>query len=143
VVDDNAAFRNSFRKLLVKVPAVGEILEAADGESATEQVKLSAPDLVFMDITMPHLDGIEATRRILEEHPNTKIVMLTVHANRAFLEKSMEAGALGYLVKRSIHEELAQAVEKIMNGETYVSKTMENNLEPKKYDRRKGGNQND
>ena len=125
VADDHTAFRASFRKMLARLPPVGEILEAADGESAIEQVKQGAPDLVFMDITMPRMDGIEATRRILEEHPNTKIAILTVHANKTLLEKCMEMGACGYLVKNSVHEELAQAVEKIMNGELYVTEEME------------------
>ena len=106
-------------------------------------VDQDAPDLVFMDISMPWLDGIEATRRILRDHPKMKIAMLTIHANQAFLEKSMEAGAIGFLDKKSIHEELVQAVEKIVNDETYVSKTMKDSLKPNKHNRRTGGYQNE
>lgn len=132
VVDDNAAFRASFRKLLAKLPEVEDIIEAEDGEGAIQKVKDDVPDLIFMDITMPGMDGFEATHCILQEHPNAKIAILTVHANMALLHKSIEVGACGYILKNSIHEELSQTVEKIMSKEIFVSKTMEDFLNPKK-----------
>ncbi|MFH1740842.1 MAG: response regulator transcription factor [bacterium] len=121
IADDSATFRSSFVRILKNLPFAGEVVEAKDGESAIQSARQHLPDLIFMDITMPGLSGIEATRRILGEFPETKIVMVTVHANRALLKESLEAGASGYLIKKDIYMELAPAVEKIMNNEQFIS----------------------
>lgn len=126
IVDDHAPFRTGFRDLLQTIPGIGIIVEADSGDMAISLANEKRPDLIFMDISMPHIDGIEATRRILSEHPAMKIAMLSVHANKTFLEKCMEAGARGYLVKKSLHGELAQAIEMIMKDELFVSKTIAN-----------------
>ena len=88
-------FGNYFQQLSL----IEEILEVEDGSSAIQLIKKENPELVFMDITMPHIDGIEATRQILHNRPKTRIIILTVHANKALLEQARKAGACGYLVK--------------------------------------------
>jgi len=80
-----------------------------------------SPDVVIMDITMPHLDGIEATRGILTESPETKVIALSIHGGKRFVENMLQAGAAGYVLKDSVPEELVDAVRTVLRGEKYLS----------------------
>ncbi|HQH70592.1 MAG TPA: response regulator transcription factor [bacterium] len=121
IVDDHAMFRARLRSMLDNLPIAGRILEAEDGENAVRLAKEQAPDLIFMDIAMAGMNGIEATRRILRESPTAKVIMVTVHAKNSFVEESLAAGASGYLIKKHIHEELAPAIEKVLKNEMFIS----------------------
>ena len=123
IVDDHAVFRNSLRQALKKLSFAGEIIEAEGGTSAIQLANEHAPDLIFMDIIMPGITGIEAARRILSEKPGTRIIMVIANASRALQQESLDAGALGYLVKKDIHTELGPAVEKVMDDRQFVSES--------------------
>ena len=96
---------------------------AEGGTSAIQLANEHAPDLIFMDIIMPGITGIEAARRILSEKPGTRIIMVIANASRALQQESLDAGALGYLVKKDIHTELGPAVEKVMDDRQFVSES--------------------
>jgi DNA-binding NarL/FixJ family response regulator len=95
--------------------------EAGGGRKALEQVRRLSPDVVVMDITMPELDGIEATRAILGEFPETKVIALSIHGGKRFVENMLQAGAAGYVLKDSVPEELVDAVRAVLRGEKYLS----------------------
>jgi DNA-binding NarL/FixJ family response regulator len=95
--------------------------EAGDGDKAIEEVARSRPDVVVIDIAMPGMNGVEATRRIAVETPNTKVVALSMNADRQYVIAMLEAGAVAYLLKNAASEELLIALDVVTRGETYLS----------------------
>jgi LuxR family maltose regulon positive regulatory protein len=121
LVDDHALMRRGLRTLLEEEKGLRVVGEAGDGREALEKVRTLSPDVVVMDITMPHLDGIEATRGILTESPETKVIALSIHGGKRFVENMLQAGAAGYVLKDSVPEELVDAVRTVLRGEKYLS----------------------
>ena len=121
LVDDHALMRSGIRTLLEAEKGLRVVGEAGDGREALEEVRRLSPDVVVMDITMPHLDGIEATRGILTESPETRVIALSIHGGKRFVENMLGAGAAGYVLKDSVPEELVDAVRTVLRGEKYLS----------------------
>ncbi len=126
VVDDHAPFREAFRKILQKNALGEEIFEADNGDSAIQMTHEHHPDLIFMDIAMPK-DGFTATEAIHQQWPEIKIIILTAHATKSYQEKAFDLGAVGFLVKKSVKQELVDAFGTIMNGDRYISRDIEIN----------------
>ncbi len=124
LVDDHALFRKGVVSLLASCPDIEVVGEAADGAEAVGRVGELMPDVILMDIHMPSLDGLEATRRIKAEHPYVKIVMLTVAEEDRSLFDAIKAGANGYLLKRVEPEEFLSMVRGISRGEAPISRRM-------------------
>ncbi len=124
LVDDHALFRKGVASLLASCPDIEVVGEASDGAEAVGRVGELMPDVVLMDIHMPSLDGLEATRRIKAEHPYVKIVMLTVAEEDRSLFDAIKAGAHGYLLKRVEPEEFLSMVRGISRGEAPISRGM-------------------
>jgi DNA-binding NarL/FixJ family response regulator len=120
IVEDHTIVREGLRPLL-EGKGVEVIGEAADGLEAVRLVKELAPQVVIMDVALPRLGGIEASRRIVKGNPDMKIIMLTIHDEPQYVFKSLEAGARGYLVKEAPLEELMTAIKAVIKGETYLS----------------------
>jgi DNA-binding NarL/FixJ family response regulator len=95
---------------------------ANDGLQAIHLVRKLKPDVVVMDITMPYMNGIDATRKIISESPGTKIIALSMHSEWAYVANMIEAGASGYMLKENILEELQKAITIVAEGGTYISK---------------------
>lgn len=113
VVDDHAIIRDGIRSLLSRQARIEVVGEAGDGETALEKVAQEKPDVVLMDITMPGMDGLEATRRIREAHPETRILILTQHDNKEYVLSAIEAGAAGYVPKKAGGAELVTAIRSV------------------------------
>jgi DNA-binding NarL/FixJ family response regulator len=120
IVEDHTIVREGLRPLL-EGQGVEFIGEAGDGLEAVKIAKELAPQVVIMDVALPSLGGIEATRRIVKGNPDMKVIMLTIHDEPPYVFKSLEAGARGYLVKEAPLEELMTAIKAVMRGETYLS----------------------
>jgi DNA-binding NarL/FixJ family response regulator len=121
LAEDHAIVREGLRSLLEKQPEIEIVGEAEDGRAAVERVRELLPDVVIMDITMPNLNGVEATRQITKEFPQIKIIALSVHSNRGFVADMLEAGAAGYVLKDCLFDELVQAIQAVIGGKTYLS----------------------
>jgi DNA-binding NarL/FixJ family response regulator len=113
--------RDGLRSLLANVPDVDVVGEASDGRMALELVRTLRPDVVVMDVGMPDLNGVEATRQIRAENGKVKVVALSTHTDRRFVHHMLEAGACGYVLKISAHQELVRAVLAANDGCTYLS----------------------
>jgi len=120
LVEDHTIVREGLRPLL-EGRGIEVIGEAEDGLEAVKIAKELNPQIVIMDVALPRLGGIEATRRILKAKPDIKVVMLTIHDEPQFVYKALEAGAGGYLVKEAPLDELMNAIKAVMRGETYLS----------------------
>ena len=120
LVEDHTIVREGLRPLL-EGRGIEVIGEAGDGLEAVKIAKELNPQIVIMDVALPRLGGIEATRRILKAKPDIKVVMLTIHDEPQFVYKALEAGAGGYLVKEAPLDELMNAIKAVMRGETYLS----------------------
>ncbi|HET6442988.1 MAG TPA: response regulator, partial [candidate division Zixibacteria bacterium] len=110
--------------LITEEPDMQVVGEAWDEQTAINQVRKLAPDVVVMDIQMPGKDGIEATRRISSKFPDTKIIALSIHGERHFVEDMLQAGASGYVLKESIPEELVDGIKSVAQGEVYLSEAV-------------------
>ena len=128
LVDDHPVFRQGLNTLLGQENDLSVVAEANDGNEAIEAVKLHAPDLVVMDITMPNLDGIEATRKILSTAQDTKVVALSVHSGKQFVRDMIKAGASGYILKESVPEEMIAGIRSVLKGDIYLSSSISNML---------------
>jgi len=117
IADDHALFREGLRALLATIPDLEVVAEAADGETALAQVASAQPQVVLMDINMPGLNGIEATRQILQAHPSLGIIMVTMLEDDASVFAAMKAGARGYVLKGARHEDILQAIRAVASGQ--------------------------
>ena len=120
LADDHQVFREGIRLLLEKVPDMEMIGEADDGEEAVTKVSQLMPDVVLMDITMPKLNGLEATRQIKQKHPSIKVLILTMHETDQYLSAMLEVGVSGYLVKTTTSRELISAIKAVHQGDVYL-----------------------
>lgn len=121
LVDDHAMFREGVRSLLEGEPDLEVVGEVEDGRQAVQTALTLAPDVVLMDITMPQLDGIEATRQIRSQNDAIKVLILTMHDNEDVFFRSISAGASGYVLKRSGGVELMSAIRSTHEGHSYLS----------------------
>ena len=128
ICDDHALFRRGLKMVLEAEDDIDVVAEAEDGESAVAGVTEHVPDVVLMDVRMPTVDGIEASRRISEQVPTTRIVMLTVSDEEADLYEAIKAGATGYLLKEISIEEVASAVRAVVAGQSLISPSMASKL---------------
>jgi DNA-binding NarL/FixJ family response regulator len=128
LADDHPIVRNGIKAELESMPGVMIVAEAEDGREALSLVKEHQPDLVFMDISMQGMNGIEATGRIAREHPQTRVVILSMHQNEEYYWQALRAGASGYLLKKAATAELPTAVRQVMGGEIYLSKEISDRL---------------
>ncbi|TET42083.1 MAG: response regulator transcription factor [Dehalococcoidia bacterium] len=123
IVDDHTLVRDGIRALLALVADVEVVGEAANGKEAIEKVKELAPDVVLMDLAMPIMGGLEATRRIRREFPGTKVLALTQYDDSEYVIPIIEAGACGFVTKMVAFSELASAIQTAYNGESFLSPT--------------------
>lgn len=121
LAEDHTIVRKGLFALLKDVDDIVVLGEAADGREAVIKADDLRPDVIVMDITMPLLSGLEATRQITERHPDIHIIILTMHANEEYILRTFQAGATGYLVKASAPNELVQAIHAAKNGQIYLS----------------------
>ncbi|GAH47119.1 unnamed protein product, partial [marine sediment metagenome] len=113
LADDHQLFRQGMRSLLANDAGIEVIGEAENGRSAVELARQLAPDVIVMDISMPDLNGIEATRQIAARAPRTRVLALSMHSDRRFVTGILAAGAAGYLLKDSAFEELCRAIHAV------------------------------
>jgi DNA-binding NarL/FixJ family response regulator len=121
VADDHKIVREGLVRLLEEREDFSVVGEASDGEEAVRMVLEKKPDVVIMDIWMPRLGGIDATRRIGKKGSKSKILVLSMHENRTYVEEVLRAGAAGYIVKNSAPEDLMEAIDAVCAGASYLS----------------------
>jgi len=121
VVDDHTIVRHGIYALLGLMSDIELVGEAVNGREALEKVKKLMPNIVLMDIAMPLMDGLEATRRICREFPKTKVIALTQYYDREFVFSVIEAGARGFISKTAASSELASAIRSVYRGDSYLS----------------------
>jgi two-component system response regulator NreC len=121
VADDHSIIRQGLCALLEKLPDVEVVGAVKDGRKAIELVGELKPDIVIMDVTMPNLNGIDATRKILEQRRDVKVIALSMHSSRRFVAEMLKAGASGYLLKECLFDELIEAIQTVLAGGTYLS----------------------
>ncbi len=121
LVDDHAIIRQGLASLLEKQPDIEVVGSVEDGRKAVDIARELAPDLVIMDISMPNLNGIDATRKIIGEMGDVKIIALSIHSSRHFVAEMLKAGASGYILKECLFDELVEAIKTVLNGGTYLS----------------------
>ena len=120
IADDHEVVREGLRLALLRSPHIRVVGEAPDGETAVALAERRKPDVVIMDLRMPQMDGIEATEEIASRAPDTRVLVFTAYSERALLQRGLESGARGYILKEAPHETLLRAIEKVAAGETFV-----------------------
>jgi DNA-binding NarL/FixJ family response regulator len=128
LADDHAIVRDGLRALLEANPDIAVIGDAADGRQAVNRVQSLSPDVVIMDISMPNLNGIEATEQILGLHPETKVIILSMLGDPEHVFRALQAGARGYLLKESAGREVMEAVLAVQSGQIYLSQPIMNTV---------------
>jgi DNA-binding NarL/FixJ family response regulator len=120
LVDDHAILREGVHALLAREPDILVVGEAADGQEALEQVPRLRPDVVIMDIVMPRMNGLEATRLIKERHPDARVLILSMYDDHEYVVQIIQAGAAGYVLKRVVTEDLVRAIHEVYAGESFL-----------------------
>jgi len=121
LADDHSIVRAGLCRLVEESGDMTVVAEAADGKAAILQARRAAPDVAVIDISMPEFDGLEVTARLLEENPDLPIIILTMHEEEQYVVRAIEAGAMGYITKKSAPEKLVNAIRKVLAGQRYLS----------------------
>ena len=125
LVDDHGLVRRGFRRMLEDEPDMDVIGEAGDGEEAVKLAKELQPQVVVMDCALPGMNGLQATRGILEDSPNTAVLMLSMHTENTWVRQAIDAGAKGYILKNALELDLSAAIRKVAAGETVFDPQVE------------------
>jgi two-component system invasion response regulator UvrY len=124
LADDHEVVRSGYCRLLEATPDIKVVAEAEDGESACRLFFEYLPDVLIMDISMPGIDGIEASRKILAKDKNARILIFSVYENEVYLKRALDLGVLGYITKRSASQVMIDAVRQISAGASYVGQEL-------------------
>ena len=122
LADDHEVVRDGVRALLEKQTDMAVVGEAADGREAAQMAEELRPDVVVMDVGMPNLNGIDATRRILAAHPHIAVVILSMHQDESYVLRSLKAGAKGYLLKDSLRGDVLDAIRAVASGRSFLTR---------------------
>jgi DNA-binding NarL/FixJ family response regulator len=128
IVDDQPLFRSGLARLLAEDPRIDVLGEAADGADALRKVADLGPDVVLMDLKMPNVDGLEATKRIITEHPEVKVLVLTTFDLDTFVLQALRAGASGYVLKDSLPEAIVSSIGVVMAGGRVMASVVANRV---------------
>jgi two-component system, NarL family, response regulator NreC len=128
LVEDHETVRQGLKLLLDREPDFQVIGEASTGDQAIDRATVEDLDVVIMDVSMPGVSGVVATRRLKELHPNLSVVILTRHADQTFLQELLRAGASGYVLKQSPHSELFRAIRAVASGQQYIDPALTHHL---------------
>jgi DNA-binding NarL/FixJ family response regulator len=131
LADDHPIVRAGIRETLKEIPGVEVVGEASDGREAINLVKSARPDVVFMDFSMPGLNGLEATERIIKASPEVRVIILSRHDNEEYYWRALKMGASGYLLKNAVIAELKAALQCVAGGEIYLSREISARLRNK------------
>jgi DNA-binding NarL/FixJ family response regulator len=120
IVDDHEVVREGLRLSLSRSPHIRVVGEAGDGRAAIELAERRKPDVVIMDVRMPTMDGLDATKELMEKEPDIAVLIFTAYSERSLLARGLESGAKGYILKEAPHETLVRAIEKVAGGESFI-----------------------
>ena len=137
LADDHTVLRDGLRYLLEAAGDIQILSMAANGQEAVEQATLHCPDVIVMDISMPIMSGIEATKHICKVCENTKVAILSMHHTTEYIQRALEAGAVGYLLKDSAGAELVAAIRDLYDGKRYLSKKVAGTITDEMWNRKK------
>jgi DNA-binding NarL/FixJ family response regulator len=121
IAEDHTLLREGLKSLLHSLPDMTVVGEASDGQAAVEMCDRLRPDMVLMDLSMPRLDGLKATKLIKKRHPDMKVLVLTVHGANEYVYSALAAGADGYMLKDASNEEFSLAIQSVLGGKAYIS----------------------
>jgi two-component system invasion response regulator UvrY len=128
LVDDHDLVRSGIRRMLEDAPGIKVVGEACSGEDALKISRELKPNVVLMDVKMPGIGGLEATRKLIRSDPEIKIIIVTVYSNDLFPTRFIQAGALGYITKGASMEEMIQAIRTVFSGQRYISPEIANRI---------------
>jgi DNA-binding NarL/FixJ family response regulator len=128
IVDDHAAIRRGVQGILHSFPEWELCGEADNGQEAVRLAESLKPEIIIMDVSMPVLNGLEATRIIRDAHPETKVLLLTLHSSTELVRSAFRAGARGYVLKSDAEQELVRALHVVLGEGTYVSPAIDENV---------------
>ncbi len=131
IVDDHPMVAEGIQSILESYDDIEVVGSLTDGRDAVEQMGRLAPDVVLMDLNMPNLGGLSATEIILEQHPGTRILILSMHDSAEYISTALSHGAMGYILKDVPTEEIKQAIDAVMEGQTYLCTGAAGSLKPK------------
>jgi two-component system response regulator NreC len=120
IADDHKIMRDGLRQMLEKETGMEVVAEAKDGHETIQLAEQLRPDIIIMDISMPGLNGMDATRHIVAKNLGSRVIALSMHADKRFVAGMFEAGALGYLLKDCAYDELIKAIQQVLSGRTYL-----------------------
>ncbi len=124
IADDHGIFRSGLRALLEQEGDIEVVGKAENGDEAIEMAVEKQPDVIMMDISMPGISGIEATRRIYEQVPSAKVLILTIHEDKFMAQEALSAGAKGYILKKALKDDVLNAIHTVMRNEIYLHASM-------------------
>ncbi|AEO99746.1 response regulator [Heyndrickxia coagulans] len=128
IIDDHQLFREGVKRILEFEKTFEVVAEGEDGEEALDIIEKYHPDVVLMDINMPHQNGVEATRKLIEAYPETKIIILSIHDDESYVTHALKSGATGYLLKEMDSDALIEAVKVVAEGGSYLHPKITHNL---------------
>ncbi len=129
IADDHVIFRKGLATILNEVTSVKVVAEASNGHEVLDYLKSGAADVILMDIKMPGMDGIEATKKITAAYPDVNIIGLTMHEEISYFKKMIEAGARGFLLKKTTRDQLEEAINAVYGGENYFAEEFSINIQ--------------